>query len=256
MEKSKRKTDVILKSVKEIWKMRECAFFLAEFLQQLKLQVRPGVTTNELNKYAESLLFERSLTPAFKGYEDFPASLCTSVNNIVCHGLPSNYKLKKGDIVGLDFGVYHNGFYSDSTITVPVGKVSQKTEKLLRVTEEALYRGIDKARIGNRISDISKAIEDCVGETEFSIVRALTGHGIGRGLHEGPKVYNYVNKDDDMELEYGLVFAIEPMVNIGTYEIQRLEDGFSIGTADGSLSAHFEHTVAILETGPWILSLI
>jgi len=202
------------------------------------------------------MALRRGARPAFKGYRGYPYSLCTSVNSEVVHGMPSERELKEGDIVSLDFGVLHDGYYGDAAVTVPVGEISPAARRLLRVTEEALYRGISAARAGNRIGDISAAIQGHVEAAGFSVVRDLVGHGIGKSLHEDPQVPNYGSSGRGIELKPGMVFAIEPMVNEGTYRVDVLRDGWTVVTADGKLSAHFEHSVAVTENGPVILSRI
>ena len=247
---------VILKSPREIEKMRKSNALVAAILEELAKKIRPGVKTIELDRLSEAMALKRGARPAFKGYRGYPYSLCTSVNSEVVHGMPSERELKEGDIVSLDFGVLHDGYYGDAAVTVPVGEISPAARRLLRVTEEALYRGISAARAGNRIGDISAAIQGHVEAAGFSVVRDLVGHGIGKSLHEDPQVPNYGSSGRGIELKPGMVFAIEPMVNEGTYRVDVLRDGWTVVTADGKLSAHFEHSVAITENGPVILSRI
>jgi len=204
---------------------------------------------------AEEYIKRHGGIPAFKGYRGYPRSLCVSVNEEVVHGIPGKRKLKEGDIVSLDLGVLMDGYYGDAAITVPVGKVSELAKKLIKVTEEALYRGIEMARPGNRLSDISHAIQTHVEKAGFSVVREFVGHGIGKQLHEEPQVPNFGPPNRGPRLEPGMVLAIEPMVNTGTWEVRILPNGWTVVTADGGLSAHFEHTVAITDNGPEILSL-
>ena len=247
---------VILKSPREIEKMRKSNALVAAILEELAKKIRPGVKTIELDRLSEAMALKRGARPAFKGYRGYPYSLCTSVNSEVVHGMPSERELQEGDIVSLDFGILRDGYYGDAAVTVPVGEISPAARRLLRVTEEALYRGISAARAGNRIGDISAAIQGHVEAAGFSVVRDLVGHGIGKSLHEDPQVPNYGSSGRGIELKPGMVFAIEPMVNEGTYRVDVLRDGWTVVTADGKLSAHFEHSVAITENGPVILSRI
>jgi methionyl aminopeptidase len=202
------------------------------------------------------LALKKGARPAFKGYRGYPYSLCTSVNSEVVHGMPSERELKEGDIVSLDFGILNDGYYGDAAVTVPVGEITPGARKLLKITEEALYRGIAEVKAGNRIGDISSAIQGHVEAAGYSVVRDLVGHGIGKSLHEDPQVPNYGSGGRGIELKPGMVFAIEPMVNEGAYRVEVLRDGWTVVTADGRLSAHFEHSVAITENGPVILSRI
>jgi methionyl aminopeptidase len=247
---------VILKSPDEIRKLRSNNLMVARILEALKKMIRPGVSTIELDRYCEELTLQAGAKPAFKGYRGYPFSLCTSVNEEVVHGMPSERKLREGDIVSLDFGIYHQGLYGDAAVTVPVGEVSDEARRLMRVTEEALYRAIEQARAGNRIGDISAAIQNHVEAAGYSVVRDLVGHGIGRSLHEEPQVPNYGREGRGIELRPGIVLAIEPMVNAGAHAVKVLKDGWTVVTADGQLSAHFEHSVAVMDSGPFILSRI
>ena len=245
---------IILKSREEIEKMRASNRIVAEILQGLKEMVKPGVRTIDLDRYAEEQALRRGAKPAFKGYRGYEHALCTSVNNVVVHGIPSDRALEAGDILSLDFGIYYNGFYGDAALTVPVDGVSENAARLMKVTEEALYRGIEQAQVGNRLGDVSAAIQGHVEAAGFSVVRDYVGHGIGKQLHEDPQVPNYGVRGKGYELKAGMVFAIEPMVNEGTWEVKVLKDGWTVETADGGLSAHFEHSVAITDEGPVILS--
>ena len=247
---------IILKSRQEIEKMRKSNALVAAILEELKKKIRPGVKTIELDRLSEEMALKRGARPAFKGYRGYPYSLCTSVNSEVVHGMPSERELKEGDIVSLDFGILNDGYYGDAAVTVPVGEIAPAAKRLLRVTEEALHRGIAEVRAGNRIGDISAAIQGHAEAAGFSVVRDLVGHGIGKNLHEDPQVPNYGSSGRGIELKAGMVFAIEPMVNEGTYRVDILRDGWTVVTADGKLSAHFEHSVAITENGPVILSRI
>lgn len=245
---------IILKSPEELQKMGESNAIVAEVLSGLRERVRPGVTTSELNEYAEVTAQKRGARPAFKGYGGFPFALCASVNSEVVHGFPSDRPLEEGDIISLDFGVYHNGYYGDSAITVAVGKISASAARLMAVTEEALYRGIEKAREGNRLGDISFAVQNHAEKAGFSVVRDYVGHGIGKDLHEDPPVPNFGVSGRGVKLRAGMVIAIEPMINEGSYLVKVKPDGWTVVTDDGSLSAHFEHTIAVTEDGPVILS--
>lgn len=247
---------VILKQAEEIARLRASNSIVAEALNELKARVRPGVTTLELDRYAEELARKRNAKPAFKGYRGYPFSLCVSVNSEVVHGLPSERELLAGDIVSLDFGVYYKGYYGDAAVTVAVGDVSAGAAKLIRVTEEGLYDGIREAKVGNRLGDISVAVQQRVESAGFSVVRDFVGHGIGKNLHEDPQIPNYGVKGRGIELKAGMVLAIEPMVNEGSYQVRVLDDGWTVVTEDAKLSAHFEHSVAITEQGPEILSLL
>lgn len=247
---------IILKSRPEIEKMRKSNAIVAAILEELSRKIRPGVKTIELDRLSEELALKRGARPAFKGYRGYPYSLCTSVNSEVVHGMPSERELKEGDIVSLDFGILNDGYYGDAAVTVPVGEITPGARKLLKITEEALYRGIAEVKAGNRIGDISSAIQNHVEAAGYSVVRDLVGHGIGKSLHEDPQVPNYGSGGRGIELKPGMVFAIEPMVNEGTYRVEILRDGWTVVTADGKLSAHFEHSVAITENGPVILSRI
>jgi len=245
---------VILKQPDEIDKARASSRIVAEVLSVLREKVKPGVTTRELDQIAEGVTEKRGARPAFKGYRGYPHSLCASVNEEVVHGMPSGRILKEGDIIGLDFGVLYHGFYGDAAITLPVGRVSEEAVRLMRVTEESLYAAIDQAASGNRLGDISAAVQKTAESAGFSVVRDFVGHGIGRNMHEDPQIPNFGKKGRGIELRTGMILAIEPMVNAGRYGVKILPDGWTVITADGSLSAHFEHSVAITDNGPEILS--
>jgi methionyl aminopeptidase len=247
---------VILKSRQEIEKMRKSNSIVAAILEELGKKIRPGIKTIELDRLSEELALKKGARPAFKGYRGYPYSLCTSVNSEVVHGMPSERELKEGDIISLDFGILNDGYYGDAAVTVPVGDITPAAKRLLKITEEALYRGITEVKAGNRIGDISAAIQGHVEAAGYSVVRDLVGHGIGKSLHEDPQVPNYGSGGRGIELKPGMVFAIEPMVNEGAYRVEILRDGWTVVTADGKLSAHFEHSVAITENGPVILSRI
>ena len=246
-----------LKSAKEIEIMRGASKIVAEILLELREIVRDGATTADVDKVAEELTLKKKAKPAFKGYRGFPASLCISINDQVVHGIPSPKRvLKTGDIVGLDFGVIYDGYYGDSAVTVSIGAVPPEVDRLMKVTEQCLYRAIEQAVPGNFISDISAAVQKLAEENNYGIVREFCGHGIGRSLHEDPPVLNYVQNGKGPKLKPGLVLAIEPMINLGTEKVRVLEDGWTVVTADGQPSAHFEHTIAITPNGPEILTKI
>lgn len=251
---------IVLKSRDEIERMRAASAVVAEVLATLREQVRPGVTTGELDAIAEELTRKRGATPAFKGYvvqgRTFPASVCISINDEVVHGVPSKRRaLQTGDIVGLDFGVSIDGYFGDAAVTVAVGPVPPGAQRLMDVTRAALEAGIDAARPGGYIADISGAIQDVAEEAGYSLVREFVGHGIGRKLHEDPQVPNYRTGTRGARIQEGLVLAIEPMVNEGGPEVYVREDGWTAATRDGRLSAHFEHSVAVTADGPYILTL-
>lgn len=247
---------IILKSYEEVKKIRESGRIVAETLEELKKYVKSGVLTREIDKIAEECILSKGGTPAFKGYRGFPATICVSVNNEVVHGIPSGRRLEEGDIVSIDLGVIFEGYYGDAAITLPVGNISEEARRLLEITERALYMAIDKAVIGNRVSDISWTIQNYIERAGYSVVRDYVGHGIGRSLHEDPPVPNFGKPGKGPRLKRGMVLAIEPMVNMGGSELMVEENGWTAVTEDGSLSAHFEHTVAITDKGPEILTVI
>jgi methionyl aminopeptidase len=245
---------IVCKSPREIEWMRVANGLVAQVLDELAAIVAPGVTTRDLDTIAERLVRAGGAEPAFKGYRGYPATLCASVNEQVVHGIPSDRQLVDGDIVSLDMGVKLNGFYGDSAITVPVGPISAGARQLLDVTQEALERGIAQVRVGGRVSDIGHAIQQHVETAGFSVVREFVGHGIGASLHEEPQIANYGDPGRGPRLAEGMVFAIEPMVNMGRPAVKVLSDGWTAVTKDGSLSAHFEHTVAVTGDGPLVLT--
>jgi methionyl aminopeptidase len=245
---------IVLKSEDEIKRMAESCRIVAEVLEGMRKNITLGVSTKELDGFAESYIISRGAQPAFKGYRGYPASVCTSINEQVVHGIPSTKKLKDGDIISLDIGVYYRGFYGDAAVTLTVGSVSSQARKLISVTEKALDAGMERAVAGNRLSDISSAIQECVESEGFSIVRSFVGHGIGRELHEEPQIPNFGKPGEGPELRPGMTLAIEPMVNAGGWEVVILDDGWTAVTKDKSLSAHFEHTVAITKNGLNILT--
>jgi len=248
---------VSLKTERELTYMRKAGSAVARILGEMADLIQPGLATIELDKLAEARCRELGVVPAFKGYHGFPACVCVSVNEEVVHGIPSAKRtLKKGDIVGLDFGVSYEGWYGDSARTIPVGAVAKETQQLLDATSEGLKRAIEQCHEGNRIFDIGHAVQNYVEPLGYSVVREFVGHGIGRSLHEEPQIPNYGPKGKGMALKAGMVLAIEPMVNAGSHEVRVLADGWTAVTADRSLSAHFEHTVAITSKGPEILTLV
>ncbi|MBI4824173.1 MAG: type I methionyl aminopeptidase [Nitrospirae bacterium] len=245
---------ILIKSEEEIKMIRESCQIVAEVLQALKGFVSEGVTTKDIEGVAEDAIIKRGGIPAFKGYRGYPSNVCTSVNDQIVHGIPSGLKLKKGDVVSIDLGVNYKGFFGDAAITLPVGEVSELAKRLLSVTETALYIGISKAEAGRRTSDISNAIQEYVESNGFSVVRAFTGHGIGKFLHEEPQIPNFGPPGKGPKLKEGMTLALEPMVNAGSYEVNILDDGWTAVTKDGSLSAHFEHTIVITKDGAKVLT--
>ncbi len=241
---------IILKTPAEIDVMAEASRVVAEVLEIVRKAVRPGVSTDDLDRLAEEGIRARRGIPAFKGYRSYPKTLCASVNEQVVHGIPSKRQLKEGDIIGLDLGAIVGGFYGDSAVTVAVGRIPEATAKLIQVTEEALYLGIEQAVVGNRLTDISHAVQRRAESAGYSVVTEFVGHGIGRQLHEEPQVPNYGKPGQGPRLQVGMVLAIEPMVNMGGSAVRILDDRWTAVTADGSLSAHFEHTIAIQPRGP------
>ncbi len=247
---------IICKSAAEIEKLRRSARLVTQLLQEIQDRVRPGITTLEFEKYVERRLAEVGAQPAFKGYRGYPYCLCTSMNEEIIHGMPSSRKLKEGDILSLDLGVVVNGYYGDSAITVPVGEIDEGAQKLLRVAEEALELAIDKARLGNRVGDVSATVQRYVEGNGFSVVREFVGHGIGRQLHEEPQVPNYGQPGHGPVLKEGMVLALETMVNAGTHALRIKDDRWTAVTADGKLSAHYEHMVAVTRNGPDVLTRV
>ena len=246
---------IILKSLQEIEKIQQACRIVAEALAAIKPMVQAGITTQSLDEFAERFILQAQAKPAFKGYRGYPKTLCTSVNNEVIHGIPSkDVILKSGDLVSIDVGAIVDGFYGDAAVTVPVGAVAPQAERLMRVTEESLLRGIEQARPGNRLYDISYAVQNHVESHGYSIVREFVGHGIGRSLHEDPQIPNFGPRGQGPRLKPGMVFAIEPMVNMGGSATLVKDDGWTAVTVDGSLSAHFEHTIAVMPDGPRILT--
>jgi methionyl aminopeptidase len=246
---------VICKSTAELEKMHRAGLLVWEVLEKMRAMVRPGISTKELDEFAEAYTTEHHAKPAFKGYRGYPGSVCTSINEEVVHGIPSaSRKIREGDILSMDFGVVMDGYYGDAALTVPVGKVAPEREKLLRVTRESLERAIEKVRAGNRLGDVSSAVQQWVEKNGYSVVREFVGHGIGTKMHEDPQLPNYGTPGQGPRLQEGMVLAIEPMVNSGSPAVKVLDDDWTAVTADGSDSAHFEHTVAVTANGPWILT--
>ena len=244
----------LTKTAEEIKIMAEGGKILAEVLGQIEKMARPGITTLELDRAAEALILKYGAKPAFKGYENFPYSLCVSVNDVVVHGFPSTYALKEGDIVGLDLGVLYKGYNTDMAVTVAVGKVSFEAKRLLKVTEKAMKLGIKKARAGNTTGDVGNTIQRYIEDQGFGVVRDLCGHGIGKEVHEDPQVPNYGQRHKGVTLQEGMVICIEPMVTIGDYRLKKAPDGYGYATRDGKWAAHFERTVAITHDGCRILT--
>jgi methionyl aminopeptidase len=245
---------IICKSPAEIERLRRSGRMARGLLEELQERVQPGVSTIELEKYIERRITQLGARPAFKGYRGYPCCLCASVNSEVIHGIPSERSLEKGDILSLDLGVVLDGYYGDSAITVPVDEIPESTQRLLRVTQEALQLAIDKARLGNRLGDISATVQRYVEDNGYSVVREFVGHGIGRQLHEEPQIPNFGKPGHGPVLKQGMVLAIEPMVNAGGPEVRVLADNWTAVTVDGTLSAHFEHMVAVSRNGPDILT--
>jgi len=248
--------------------MAEGGKILAGIMKELEKNVKPGITTEDLNRLAENLILKSGGKCSFKGYEDYPACLCTSINEEIVHSVPSARQLKDGDIISLDLGIFYQGFHTDMAITVPVGKISPETQRLIRATKKALKRGIKKTRPGNTIGDIGNTIQRYVEGQGFNVVRELCGHGIGRRIHEAPQILNSVSFDEmtvdkvkyqedaKIKLKEGMVLCLEPMVTVGDWRIKKSKDGFGYETEDGSLSCHFEHTIAVTENGAKILTVI
>ena len=247
---------IIRKSKTEIEKMRSAGRIVAAVLQKLTSMVQPGITTRDLDEEANRMICDAGAIPTFMGYNGYPASICTSVNDEVVHGIPGKRKLRDGDIVGIDCGATHMGYVGDAAVTVPVGKIGEDLSRLLTATNESLYAAIDKCRIGNRLGDVCNAVQAYVEPLGYSVVQNYCGHGVGRAMHEEPQVPNYGKPGTGHYLREGWVIAIEPMINLGRHETRQLSDGWTVVTLDGRPSAHFEHTVAITEAGPEILTTL
>ena len=243
-----------IKSPREIQKIKKACSVVAEILQILMEEATQGMTTNDLDRRAHELTLKKGATPAFENYNGFPKVLCANVNEEVVHGIPDDRELKDGDIIGLDFGVIVDGWYGDSAVTIPIGKVSPEAKKLMKVTQECLYKGIEAAIPGNRLGDIGYAVQGHAEKYGYGVVREFVGHGIGRALHEEPQVPNFGKKSSGIKLEVGMCLAIEPMITAGSYKVKVLKNNWTAVTVDGSLAAHFEHTIALTEKGPVILS--
>jgi methionyl aminopeptidase len=245
---------IFLKSPQEIEIMAQAGQIVAEVLRSLKEVITVGATTREIEQFADNRIQSLGGKSAFRGYRGYPSSICASINEEVVHGIPSSRKLREGDIISIDLGVLYNGFFGDAAYTFPVGKIDEETALLMKVTEEALYCGIDKAVVGNRVNDISHAIQQHAEQHGFSVVKTFVGHGIGRQLHEEPQVPNFGAPGQGPRLKQGMTLAIEPMVNAGTFEVKVLEDGWTAITSDGKRSAHFEHTVVVMPDRARILT--
>ncbi len=250
---------IFIKNAQEIDGIRKSCKIVAEVLNLLGSMIKPGITTKMLDEIAEDYIRSKGAIPAFKGYSqagsfNYPASICASIDNEVVHGIPDDTELKEGQLLSIDVGVQFNGYFGDAARTFAVGKISSLKKKLMNVTEESLYRGIEKAQDGNRVIDISRAIQNYVESNGFNVVRELTGHGVGKYLHEDPSIPNYVVSGPSPRLREGMTIAIEPMVNAGTYRVKTLKDGWTIVTEDGQPSAHFEHTILITNNEPEILT--
>ncbi len=246
---------IVCRSAAELEKMREAGRLVGEVLTELIAHVAPGVTTADLDELAEKRILKAGATPAFKGYHGYPATICASINEEVIHGIPSGRRvLNEGDVISIDVGASLAGYFGDSAITLPVGQVSEEAATLLRVTEESLYKAIERVKVGGRVSDIGHVVQQHVEAYGFSVVREFVGHGIGQKMHEEPQVPNYGEPGRGPRLTEGMVLAIEPMVNAGKPAVKVLGDGWTAVTRDSSLSAHFEHTVAVTADGPWILT--
>jgi len=245
---------IIKKSPEEIDRIAAAGDILARCLALLKGQARPGVTTAQLDEAAERFIRSQGAEPAFKGYRGFPGSICTSPNSMVVHGIPGPYELERGDILSIDVGVVYDGWVADAAVTLPIGSVTPIAARLLKVTKDALFEAVDACRAGNRLGDVSHAVQNHVEAHGFSVIRSLVGHGIGRDMHEDPQIPNFGKPDSGPELEEGMVLAVEPMVNAGDHPIRMASDNWSVYSQDGSLAAHFEHTVAVTADGPRILT--
>ena len=245
---------ITIKTPEEIKIMAEGGKILAGIMKELEKKVKPGITTEDLNRLAENLILKSGGKCSFKGYEDYPACLCTSINEEIVHSVPSARQLKDGDIISLDLGIFYQGFHTDMAITVPVGKISPETQRLIRATKKALKRGIKKTRPGNTIGDIGNTIQRYVEGQGFNVVRELCGHGIGKEIHEDPKILNYGKRHSGLEIKEGMVLCLEPMVTVGDWKLKKSADGFGYQTQDGLLCCHFEHTVAVTKNGCQVLT--
>ena len=246
---------IILKSERELQYLYDAGQIVAKTHKEVKKAVKPGVTTFELDKVAEEYILGCQAKPIFKGYNGFPATICASINEEVVHGIPSRLRqVKSGDIISIDIGALINNYVGDAAVTLPVGEIEDEVRRLLDVTEQSLYKGIEMALVDNRLSDISHAVQSFVEENHFSVVRDYVGHGIGRSMHEEPQIPNFGMPGRGPRLKAGMALAIEPMVNMGTYEVETLQDNWTVVTKDRKRSAHYEHTIAVTDKGPWILT--
>ena len=245
-----------LKSPEQISKMRQAGRVVAEMLEACATAARPGITTNDLDKVAREVLARRKAKSNFLNYHGYPAVICTSPNNVIVHGIPGNYRLEEGDIISIDCGAIIDGWHGDAARTIPVGEISEDARKLIQVTEDSLWAGIQHVRKGAHLLDIGHAVQTVAEGAGFAVVREYVGHGIGRAMHEEPQVPNYGEPGHGMKLKVGHVLAVEPMVNLGSAETQLDDDGWTVRTADGSLSAHFEHSIAVTENGPEVLTVL
>ncbi len=247
---------MIIYCAEEIAAIKKSNQIVSEILKGLEAMIKPGLSTKQMDEWAEAKTRELGAVPAFKGYRNYPASLCTSINEEIVHGIPSSRSLREGDIISLDFGVLYEGYYGDAAATFPVGEVTPQARKLIQTAEDAFYKGLDQIRVGNRISDISHAIQRHVESQDFSVIRAFVGHGIGLSLHEEPQIPNFGLPGRGPKIKPGMVFALEPMIAMGDWNVEILEDNWTAITRDRSLSAHYEHTVAVTPEGIDILSLL
>ncbi len=247
---------ITIKTPEEIEKMREGGKILAGIMEELKKRVKPRITTKELDRVAETLILKSGGKPSFKGHQGFPAALCTSINEEIVHAVPSQRKLKEGDVISLDLGMLYKGFHTDMAITLPVGNISPEAQRLIRVTRKALKRGVKKARIGNTFGDIGNTIQRHVESQGFNVVRELCGHGIGKEIHEEPQILNYGKRRTGPQIKEGMVFCLEPMVTMGDWRIKKTKDDCGFKTADGSLSCHFEQTITVTKDGARVLTMV
>lgn len=247
---------MIIYCEEEVAAIKRSNQIVAQILEGLEAMIKPGLRTKEMDEWAEAKTREMGALPAFKGYRDYPASLCTSINEEIVHGIPSSRSLRDGDIISLDFGVLYKGYYGDAAATFPVGKIIPKAKKLIQTAEEAFYKGLGQIKVGNRMSDISHAIQSHVESQGFSVIRSFVGHGIGLSLHEEPQIPNFGLPGRGPKIKPGMVFALEPMIAMGDWNVEILDDNWTAITRDRSLSAHYEHTVAVTSKGAEILSLL
>jgi len=245
---------ITIKTQEEIKIMAEGGRILASIIKEIEKQAVPGITTKELDRAAEALILKHGAKPSFKGYDGFPYSLCTSVNENIVHGLPSDYALKNGDLLKLDLGILYKGYNTDMAVTLAVGEVSFETKRLINVTKKSLRLAIKKVKIGNTIGDIGNTIQRCVEDQGFGVVKDLCGHGIGKNVHEDPKIPNFGKRRAGPELAEGMVICIEPMVTMGDWHLRKADDGYGYATKDNSLTAHFEHTIVVIKSGPLVLT--